>query len=535
MKNLNDRQQSVQQGAGNAILEVMSSTYTSTHLKQEGSAADLALRGFGPTEILERTEVDIGANGEKIRSETKGIDRPSYSAAHVRYRLGLERIDEAVRQYEDGVPHTELLSLLGLGDGSNRAEPRLRAVFRALGIAPKRKKYAPTVSFTGLFEEGSAFDLACRGYNQAAILEATGTDLGGPRSHARDNIRGIDPLEYSAAHVRERIEPSRLDEVFANLAKNRMAKDEVFGALGLGFPYMTMKSLFTGIGLADRFHQAARKRRHEWVKDVANKAHTPEANAKRAASTRARAADPDLRAHDVARREATMLTNHNVRNPLQLPEVKERIRATTKERYGYDHHNQRPERREAMREALLNGRIETMQAAKDHSPEARARYGARMKAWWAVPGHAEQWHSARKANGTWSDSRPERALRAILVDFFGSDDVEVQYRKDERYPWACDFYIKSRDLFIELNGTWTHHDHWFDPNNPGDLAVIEKWRAKATPFYLAAIKNWTERDVAKRNAARKHRLNYAVFWGDSAVADAQAWIAAGAPDRSDWQ
>jgi hypothetical protein len=513
----------------------MSSTNSSTHLKHEGSAADLALRGFGPAEILDRTEVDIGANGEKIRSETKGIDRPSYSAAHVRSRLGQERIDEAVRQYEDGVPHTELLSLLGLGDGSNRAASQLRSVFRALGIAPKRKKYAPTVSFTGLFEKGSAFDLACRGYNQAAIREATGTDLGGPRSHARDNIRGIDPLEYSAAHVRERIEPSRLDEVFANLAKNRVAKNEVFAALGLGFPYTTMESLFTGIGLADRFHKAHRKRRQEWVKDVASKAHTPEANAKRISTARARAADPDLRAHDVAKREATMLTNHNVRNPLQLPEVKERIRVTNKKRFGHDHHNQRLERREAMREVLVNGRIETMQAAKDYSPEARARYGAQMRTWWAVPENKERALDKKRENGTWKSSNPERDLHAVLANFFGTDDVEAQYRKDERYPWACDFYIKSRDLFIELNGTWTHHDHWFDPNNPGDLAVIEKWRAKATPFYLAAIKNWTERDVAKRNAARKHRLNYAVFWGTEAVEDARAWIAAGAPDRSDWQ
>jgi hypothetical protein len=158
-----------------------------------------------------------------------------------------------------------------------------------------------------------------------------------------------------------------------------------------------------------------------------------------------------------------------------------------------------------------------------------------MSKWWAVPANRDKALDAKRANGTWRDSSPERHLRVVLVDHFGADDIECQYNKDERYPWACDFYIKSRDLFIELNGTWTHQDHWFDPESTDDLAIIDKWKSKGTPFYLNAIKNWTERDVAKRNAAREHRLNYAVFWGGSAVDDARAWIVAGAPDRRDWQ
>jgi hypothetical protein len=351
----------------------MSSTYFSIHLKQEGSATDLALRGFGPAEVLSLTGLDIGPKGNRFRNETSGIDRAAYSAAHVYYRLGQEWIDEVSRQYEDGVPHADLLRLVGLRVSSPGESARLRAVFRALGIDPKRKKYAPTVQFTGLFDEGTAYDLACRGFNKGTILEATGTDLGGPRSRARDEVRGIDPITYATAHVRARIEPARLEELLTELATDRLTKAEVFDALGLGLTTMTLEDLFAGLGVAEQFRQAQQQRWQTWVKPAISKAHTPESKAKKASSLRTRAADPELRAHDVAKREATMQKNYGVKSPLQSPEIRRQVRETTQERYGYSHHNRRPERREAMREALVNGRIETMQEAKDYSPESEIR------------------------------------------------------------------------------------------------------------------------------------------------------------------
>ena len=35
-------------------------------------------------------------------------------------------------------------------------------------------------------------------------------------------------------------------------------------------------------------------------------------------------------------------------------------------------------------------------------------------------------------------------------------NVEVIGNKYDRYPFACDFYISSLDLFIECNYHWTH-------------------------------------------------------------------------------
>ena len=41
--------------------------------------------------------------------------------------------------------------------------------------------------------------------------------------------------------------------------------------------------------------------------------------------------------------------------------------------------------------------------------------------------------------------------------------------KDERYPFNCDFYIPSKDLFIELNLFWMHGKEPFDKNNKEHL------------------------------------------------------------------
>lgn len=58
--------------------------------------------------------------------------------------------------------------------------------------------------------------------------------------------------------------------------------------------------------------------------------------------------------------------------------------------------------------------------------------------------------ATKKARGTFSTSGPELQFYDYLCTQYGSENVERQY-KDKRYPYACDFYIKSEDLFIELN------------------------------------------------------------------------------------
>ena len=77
----------------------------------------------------------------------------------------------------------------------------------------------------------------------------------------------------------------------------------------------------------------------------------------------------------------------------------------------------------------------------------------------------------RKRNGSWNVSKPEDRVYGFLTSKFGKEDVDRQYRSSS-YPFSCDFYIKSLDLYIECNFSWTHGGHWFDSNSKDDIAIV---------------------------------------------------------------
>lgn len=132
---------------------------------------------------------------------------------------------------------------------------------------------------------------------------------------------------------------------------------------------------------------------------------------------------------------------------------------------------------------------------------------------------------SKRKNGTWNTSKPEENMYKILIEIFGESDIIRQY-KEIRYPFHCDFYIKSLDLFIELNATWLHGGHWFDSNNQNDINMLNEWLAniKANKcFYEVAVDVWTIRDVKKRQTAIKNNLNYVVFWKTD-LSDFKEWL-----------
>ena len=90
-------------------------------------------------------------------------------------------------------------------------------------------------------------------------------------------------------------------------------------------------------------------------------------------------------------------------------------------------------------------------------------------------------------------------------------DVRRNY-KSEQYPYACDFYIPSIDLYIECNFHWTHGDHAYNENDSNDKLRLEYMKSKNNTYYNNAINTWTIRDVNKRNTAKANNLNYIEFW-----------------------
>ena len=116
----------------------------------------------------------------------------------------------------------------------------------------------------------------------------------------------------------------------------------------------------------------------------------------------------------------------------------------------------------------------------------------------------------RKKNGTMTYSKPEHQINQLLKEKF--EDVICQY-KSEKYPFNCDFYIPSRDLYIEFQGHWTHGNHPFS-ESVEDLETLNKWKIRSSNSnaYLHGIDVWTKRDPLKRKIAKENNLNWLEFF-----------------------
>lgn len=95
----------------------------------------------------------------------------------------------------------------------------------------------------------------------------------------------------------------------------------------------------------------------------------------------------------------------------------------------------------------------------------------------------------------------------FLIDLFGKEDIIPQY-KSTIYPFYCDFYIKSLDLYIEIQGHPSHGPHPFDKTNIEDINCLNEYKNKHTKYYDKIIEVWTVRDVNKRTIAKENKLNY---------------------------
>ena len=135
----------------------------------------------------------------------------------------------------------------------------------------------------------------------------------------------------------------------------------------------------------------------------------------------------------------------------------------------------------------------------------------------------------KRKNNSFNTSKSELVLFDMLVSVFGENDILTNYMSD-LYPFRCDFYIKSRDLYIELNAHWSHGGHWF--NSLRDGPQVESW-LKKSDFYINAATTFSVRDVRKRMFAQKSCLNYVVFW-QSDLSDAKLWFSLDCPDGRDW-
>lgn len=240
-------------------------------------------------------------------------------------------------------------------------------------------------------------------------------------------------------------------------------------------------------------------------------------NSRRVATNRMKyGVDNPMQAEDVKQRYvSSMISTYGVENPMQVGDIKTRqddIRKRTMvELYGVDY----PMQSQAIRDKAVDAVL--------------LKYGVDnvMK----LKMFQDKMMNAKRQNGTFNTSACQDVLYCMLQSVFGTDDVDSEYSCDE-YPHFCDFYVKSRNLFIELNAHPTHGGHWFDSGK--DAVRLTEIREKHMPMYDQEVYVWTDLDVRKRNVARANNLNYVVFW-DTQLRDATLWLASGCPDAKDWE
>ncbi len=228
----------------------------------------------------------------------------------------------------------------------------------------------------------------------------------------------------------------------------------------------------------------------------------------------------------------TNLERYGVENAIQSNEVREKIKETNLEKYGVECSFQSEEVKEKIKQTVLERygveRISQSENIKEKVKQTMLeRYGVdcifqrddiREKA--LSKESLEKIYDTKKKNNSFPISETERELEIKLKEIF--PDLITQY-KSKDYPFSCDYYIPSLDLYIEYNGTWMHGNHFFDKNNINDLEKLNRWteKSKNSTYYKNAINIWTNRDVLKLETAIQNNLNYVAWFNKEQAYD---WI-----------
>lgn len=230
-------------------------------------------------------------------------------------------------------------------------------------------------------------------------------------------------------------------------------------------------------------------------------------------------AGSDCRCQQAAKIESTSMARYGATNAMLNPTIVAKMRETNMQRYGAPTYMQTAEFKEKSVETLMSkygvDHISKSSFYDEHKDEIVAKI-----------------HQSMKKNGSYSTSTAEDEFYSKLVAHFGEDNVIRQY-KSELYPYACDFYIVSEDLYIEFNGHWTHGERFYNENDPYTHQFMKRLESKDGKYHKKAKYVFSTLDVEKVAIAKANHLNYVVFW-DSELRDVDVWLASGAPIGHDY-
>lgn len=215
------------------------------------------------------------------------------------------------------------------------------------------------------------------------------------------------------------------------------------------------------------------------------------------------------------------LERYGKENIAQVPETWNKIKGTNKLKYGAEFYSQTKDFIKKV-EGTCQEKYGVSSYTKTEDYKVKSKKTSIKK--YGVDSYTktlecqERIYNTKKKNHSFIISSAEKDIEKFLIKKF--PDLKTQYR-DERYPFSCDFYIPSLDLFIEYQGNWTHGGEKYDANNVEHQNKIYLWKLKSTELnfkgkpklaYLNAIETWTLKDPMKRQTAERNKLNWLEFF-----------------------
>lgn len=183
----------------------------------------------------------------------------------------------------------------------------------------------------------------------------------------------------------------------------------------------------------------------------------------------------------------TIERKYGARNPFQSKEIQEQIKKTCLAKYGTENFATSEVGKEYLRNIFQERNMQ------------------------------DRIYQTKRKNNTFSGSKEEDKIYQLLLSIFS--DTKRNYRSKD-YQFLCDFYIPSKDLYIECHFHWTHQGEHF-VGSEEQLEKMSKLKEKAakSKYYQTVIDTWTKRDVIKFNTAKKNNLNFLAFYTEEEFED----------------
>ena len=163
--------------------------------------------------------------------------------------------------------------------------------------------------------------------------------------------------------------------------------------------------------------------------------------------------NPRQRFEVIEKAKKTCLKKYGVEWPSQSKEIKDKTVATVNARYGgyasriekmveYSNKHRKEIQKKKEQTCLERYGVKNYGATEEHKKKLQLK---RLES-------TKKDYLTKKSHNSFNISNQEKRIYQLLLQKF--PDTISQYRSDV-YPFNCDFYIPSKDFYIEYQGSWT--------------------------------------------------------------------------------